>query len=244
MNLNKIIFGGIVVLATSTMFLTSCKKLALQRDYDRVPDTVDAHVNMNAWEYLVKRAKGTTSADQIWARFYEAIVYSGIDTTEYTKPNRTFIFLNTEAITRVSTANPPSGDVGFWGAYQVAGKNATKWADYPKDFVKSYLQYLIIEGVYDHYSLPPINAVEVTTLAPAGSLTTLPAGVTRTAAWPFTPNPTSKMTLKVLNSSPSNTSDYPIVLNESRNVRTSSILATNGSIHAIDRFLTTTKPDL
>lgn len=244
MNLNKIILGGILVVATSTMLLTSCKKLALQKDYDRVKDTVDAHVYMNAWEYLKKRSLGNTSADSIWKRMYEGIMYSGIDTLEYSKPNRTYIFLNNDAITRVSTANPPSGDVGFWGAYQVAGKNGKAWTEYPKDFVKSYLQYLIIEGVHDHYRLPPINAVEVSTLAPAGTLSSLPAGVTRTAAWPFTPNPESKMTIKVLNSSPSNTSDYPIVLNESRNVRTSSIQATNGAIHAIDRFLTTTKPDL
>ncbi|HEX6180915.1 MAG TPA: hypothetical protein VFZ47_06685 [Chitinophagaceae bacterium] len=240
MKLNKIIIGGILVLAVAASILPGCKKLSLQKDYDRIPDTVDAHVNMTAWDYLKKRALGNTSADSIWKRMYEAIVYSGIDSAEYTKPNRTFIFLNNDAITRT---NSNAADVGFYGAHQVNNKNGTKVADYPKDFWKSYLQYMIIEGVYDHYTLPPINAVEVKTLAPAGSLTTLPTGITRNSAYPFVPNPTSAMTLKVLNSSPSNTSDYPIVVNESRNVRTSSILATNGSIHAVDRFVTTTKPD-
>jgi hypothetical protein len=51
------------------------------------------------------------------------------------------------------------------------------------------------------------------------------------------------MTIKVLNSSPSNTSDYPIVLNEVLNVRTSSIQATNGSIHVIGGVLTTSIPE-
>jgi hypothetical protein len=240
MSFNKIIPGVIVILLVCSFSFTSCKKLSLQKDYDRVADTVDTHVYMDAWDYLKKRALGTTSSDQIWKSFYDGIIYSGIDTLEYTKPNRTYIFLNTEAITRI---NSNLSDVGFFSAYQINGKNGTKWSDYPKDFVKTYLQYLIIEGVYNHYTLPPINLVEVNTLAPAGSLTTLPTGVTRTSAWPFVPNPNSIMTLKVLNSSPSNTSDYPIVLNESRNVRTSSIQTTNGTIHNIDRFLTTTKPD-
>ena len=240
MNFSKIFLGGLMIVSVGMMSLTSCKKLALQKDYTRVADTVDTHVYMSAWDYLKKRALGTTSTDQIWKSFYDGIIYSGIDTLEYTKPNRTYIFLNTEAITRI---NSNLSDVGFFSAYQVNAKNGTKWADYPKDFVKNYLQYLIIEGVYDHYTLPPINPVDVVTLAPPGSLSTLPTGITRTSAWPFVPNPTSTMAIKVLNSSPSNTSDYPIVLNESRNVRTSSIQATNGAIHAIDRFLTTTKPN-
>jgi hypothetical protein len=234
--INKLIAGMALIFIVGASIAPGCKKLSLQKDYDRVPDTVDAHVNMNAWDYLKSRA---VEGDKIWSRMYEAIVYSGIDSAEYTKPNRTFIFLNNDAITRT---NSNAADVGFFGAHLVENKNGTKVADYPKDFWKAYLQYLIIEGVYDHYTLPPINAVDVKTLAPEGSLNTLPLGITRNSAYPFTANANSTMKLKVLNSSPSNTSDYPIVLNENRNVRTSSILATNGSIHAIDRFLTTTNP--
>jgi hypothetical protein len=236
MNLNKSVLGGVMILVISVLSFTSCKKLALQKDYDRVADTVDTHVYMTAWDYLKKRALGTTSADQVWKSFYDGIIYSGIDTNEYIKPNRTYIFLNTNAITRT---NSNLADVGFFGANLVSNKTTKAWTEYPKDFVKTYLQYLIIEGVYNHYTLPPINAVEVGTLAPPGSLNSLPAGVTRNSAYPFVPNPDSKMILRVLNSSPSNTSDYPIMLNENRAVVTSSIQATNGTIHAIDRFLTT-----
>jgi hypothetical protein len=130
----------------------------------------------------------------------------------------------------------------MYAAIQVNGKNATKITDYPKAFLKEYLSYLIIEGVYDHYTLPAINSVDVKTLATPGAFNSLPTGLTYNSSYPFSPNPTSTMKMRVLNSSPSNTSDYPIVLNESRNVRTSSILATNGSIHNIDRFLTTVNP--
>ena len=240
MNVNRIAFIGLIALLVCGFGLTGCKKLALQKDYHRTPDTVNAHVNTTAWGYLKQRALGNNANDSIWKRFYEGIIYSGIDTNEYTRPNRTYIFLNNDAVTRT---NSNLSDVGFFGAYLVNNKTTKAWTEYPKDFVKAYLQYLIIDGVYDHYTLPPINAVEVGTLAPAGSFTSLPANITRNAAYPFIPNPASTMKLLVLNSSPSNTSDYPIVLNESRNVRTSSILATNGSIHAIDRFLTTTLPD-
>jgi hypothetical protein len=237
MNFNKIFIGGAVISVAFALSLSGCKKLALQKDYHRVVDTVDTHVYMTAWDYLKQRALGSNSNDTIWKAFYNGIIYSGIDTNEYTKPNRTYIFLNTEAVTRT---NSNLSDVGFFGANLVNGKTTKAWTDYPKDFVKAYLQYLIIDGVYNHYTLPAINYVEVKSIAPVGSLDTLPKGVTRNTAYPFVPNHNSTMTIKVLNSSPSNTSDYPIVLNESRNVRTSSIQATNGTIHAIDRFLTTT----
>jgi hypothetical protein len=239
MNLSKIFFGSAIVFIGFALSLSSCKKLALQKDYNRAPDTVDTHVYMTAWDYLKKRALGTNANDTIWKAFYNGIIYSGIDTNEYSKPNRTYIFPNTEAITRT---NSNLSDVGFYGAVLVNGKSGKTWTDYPKDFVKAYLQYLIADGVYNHYTLPPTNAVEVTSIAPPGSFDTLPKGITFNSAYPFVPNHNSKMTIQVLNSSPSNTSDYPIQLNGIRNVRTSSIQATNGTIHAIDRFLTTTLP--
>lgn len=237
MNLHKFIRAGILIFMCA-MVAVGCRKL--QRDYNREPHPLNPHVNMTAWDYLKQRALGNNANDTIWKRFYEGIIYSGIDTNEYTKPGRTYIFLNNDAVTRT---NSNLADVGFFGANLVATKTTKAWTEYPKDFVKAYLQYLILDGVYDHYTLPATNTVEVSTLAPAGSLSALPANVTRNSAYPFTPNMTSKLKIKILNSSPSNTSDYPIVLNESRNVRTSSILVTNGTIHAIDRFLTTTNPD-
>ena len=236
----NIISQKVLIWIVFAMLLAGCKKLALQKDYDRDPDPIDPHVNMSAWAYLKSRALGNNSADSIWKRFYEGIIYSEIDTLEYTKPNRTYIFLNNDAVVR--TNNNPA-DVGFFGAYRVNNGNGTKWSNYPKHFVKAYLQYLILEGVHDHYTLPAIASVDASTLALPGTLDTLPAGITRNTAYPLVANPQSIMRIKVLNSSPSNTSDYPIVLNDSRNVRTSSILATNGSIHAVDRFVTTTKPD-
>ncbi|HEX2630933.1 MAG TPA: hypothetical protein VHM26_18080, partial [Chitinophagaceae bacterium] len=217
MKQNKIIYTAFVLIAAA-MLMTSCKKLALQKDYEHNPQPLDPHVYKTAWEYLKQRALGNTSADSVWKRMYEGILYAEIDTLEYSKPNRTYIFLNNEAITRTSST---AADVGFFDAYRINNAKGTKWQDYPKSLVKAYLQYMIIEGVYDHYTLPAGILQSVPTLAPAGSLSTLPAGITRNTAYPFVANPESKMSLKVLNSSPSNTSDYPVVINENRNVRTS-----------------------
>ena len=83
-------------------------------------------------------------------------------------------------------------------------------------------------------------------MAPEGSFTALPAGVTRNpaaaTAFPFFANSTSEMALQILNNSPSNTADYPIRINDSQNVRTNSLLATNGTIHVVDRYITTSLP--
>jgi hypothetical protein len=50
------------------------------------------------------------------------------------------------------------------------------------------------------------------------------------------------MTIKVLNASPSNTSDYPIQLNGSTNVTTSDLLATNGVVDVMNSFVSPNPP--
>lgn len=215
---------------------SGCYKL--QKDYDRDPHTLDPHIYKSAWQYLNDRANGSSPNDTIFRRMLQGIQYAEIDSNVYKQQGKTYIFLHNDAIRRLAS-NVVQPDC-FFGANLVAGVAATGWDKYPKDFVRNYFLYLILDSVYDHYTLPPVDILRVETAAPAGSLAALPAGVTRNTTFPFTANATSEMKIQVLNSSPSNTSDYPIVLNETRNVRTSSILATNGTIHVIDRFLTTT----
>jgi hypothetical protein len=231
--INKLIVATFIVASFS---LGGCYKM--QTDYNRDPHPIDPHINKTALQYLNDRANGAAAPNDTLFRFmWQGIQYAGIDTNIYNQTGKTFIFLHNDAIKRLSgTVIQPDC---FFGANLVNGKAATKWSDYPKDFVKNYLLYLVLDDVYDHYTLPPTSNVTANTQAPAGSLSSMPAGVTRST---FTPNDNSILKIKVLNSSPSNTSDYPIVLNDVLNVRTSSILATNGSIHVIDRFLTTTVP--
>jgi len=229
----KNLFRNILTVATVATLISGCSLagLDLQENYDRVPHTVDPKIYKSTWQYLKDRSRGANSEARIFDRMMEAIEYSGIDTNEYKKPNRTFILLNNGAVTGTN----------FWGTYKINNKVATKWDDYPKEFVKNYLLYLIVEGQHDHFTIPALQTVEGNTLAPKGYWNQLPVGITSTSV--FLPNPNSIMTIKVLNSSPSNTSDYPIVLNEVLNARTSSIQATNGSIHVIGGVLTTSIPE-
>jgi len=230
-----------LALAAVLFSFSSCYKL--QKDYNRTPHPIDPHINMTAWEYLNARANGDNPSDTIFRRMLQGIQYAELDRSYYEQPNKTYIFLHNDAIRRVAS-NKLQTDC-FFGAHNANGVTsglATNWEDYPKEFVRNYFLYLIVDEVADHYTLPPISGKYCKTLAPQGSLSDLPAEVTRVSTAPFEPNPESQMMLKVLNSSPSNTSDYPIMLNEVITVRTSSILATNGSIHVIDRFLTTTLP--
>lgn len=240
------------ILALSILVLaaaTSCKKLSLQKDYDRTPRTVDPELHKSAGKFLTDRATGVAATnDTIFAWMLRGINYAGIDLAEYEKSGKTFVLLHNDAIrrvTKVSGKDSTQPDC-FFGANMVNGKVAQKWEDYPQDFVRNSLLYLIANSVQDHYTMKlPDENYDVATMAAEGFLNTLPPGITRnpqSTGLGFIPNnnPKSLLRFRVTNSSPSNTSDYPIVLNDSRNVRTSSMLATNGSVHVIDRFLATT----
>jgi hypothetical protein len=205
--------------------LPGCYKL--QKDYNRDPSPIDPHIYKTTWQFIKDRSYGSAT-DTIFRRMYDAIIYSGIDTNEYIKPGRTFILMNNTAAKALWTSVKTAANVA-----------AVKWNDYPQQAVKNYLYYLILDGVYDHYTLPAVTDVTANTLAPQGAFTTNPTGFTIPA---FIANPTSVMKIQVINTSPSNTSDYPIQLNDILNVYTSSILATNGAVHVINGYLTTNIP--
>lgn len=223
----NLIIRKVLVLGAAVSILSGCTLMGLdmQEDYDRVPHTLDPHINKTAWEFIKERANG---GDKLFERLMAGIVYAEIDTMEYMKPNRTFIVLNKDAVSKSGT--------GVWQSFLVNNKAATNWTQYPKEFVKNYLLYCIVDGIYDHYTLPPISSVKVQTLSPKGYWNSLPAGITLTG---FVANPESAMYLRVSNGPNGNTQDYPIIINDNgNNVRTASILATNGSIHVVDRLVT------
>src|SRR5688572_18768675 len=95
----------IVCICLSALLFTGCKKLfglKLQENEEHITSTLDPHINKSAWQFLKDRALGSVPADTIFKRMYEAVVYSQIDTTEYTKSGRTFIFLHNDAVLRKS----------------------------------------------------------------------------------------------------------------------------------------------
>jgi len=206
--------------------------LSLQKDFNRsTTDTIDAHLYKTAWAYLKSRAyQNASPSDTIFRRMYDGIIYSGIDTNEYTKPGRTFIFLQNAIVT---------GQI--WAKVKNAGVVGTKWQSYSKTDVKNYLSYLILTGgTYTHSNLPLID-MQATTLAPAGVYTTNPATFTfpvATGAF-YNPNPNSVMLIHVSNANTVTSQlDYPIVLNTSVNVNVSDLLATNGVIDVISSTAT------
>ena len=236
--MKKIKFISIAIIIACISFsvtFTGCMKL--QKDYDRVTnvDTLDAHVYNTAWGYLKSRAYANkTVSDTIFRRMYDGIIYSGIDTLEYTKPSRTFIFLTNGAIT---------SSTGLWGKVlngTTAGKN---WASYSKTDVKNYLSYLIMLGQYSHYNLKLTDVLSAT-LAPAGVYTTNPTTF-KFNTGTFVANPNSLLAIHVSNANTVTSQlDYPLVLNGSVNINTSDLLATNGVIQVINSSSSVVTPFL
>ena len=213
------------------LLLAGCKKFAgldRQEDTEHHPYLLDPHVKMNAWEYLRHRGGAETASggDSVFYRMYQAVLYSGIDTNEYTKTGRTFIFLHNLAVIGYTATVPilPSPNC-YWGYYPVTDlvgdtlRPATSWSDYSPAQVKSWLQYLIVQGTYSYDNLTPTE-VTVNTLLPPGTDTL---------------NPKSIMILERVK-----TSDGKIRINDFVNssdyveVRTGGILTTNGPVQVVD----------
>lgn len=140
-----------------------CKKLGgldLQENVAHSTHTIDPRLNKTAWQYIKERSSG--NPDSIFFQMYQAILYSGIDTNEYTKPGRTFILLNNNAVDSVI-----SGKVSpacYFGHYLVNGLPGTKWQDYSPAQVTAWLQYLILTKNYNYNFGSPINASDLVAL--------------------------------------------------------------------------------
>jgi hypothetical protein len=219
-----------VLLLLST---TGCKKfigLSKQDDADYTHHVLDPHVNKTAWEYLKYRSGLDTTnpiyqKDTILKSMYNAIIYSGIDTNEYKKTDRTFIFLHNSAILTYTTTAPivPTATC-YWGYYQVSTplRPATSWTDYSPAQVKAWLQYLIIQGQYSFDNLTPVE-VTVNTLLPPGTDSL---------------NPQSIMVLERVNDSNAKLRINGFVGSFSyTDVRTGGILTTNGPVHVVDTYV-------
>lgn len=220
-NLTFLLSGVFMLLSICGCDLAGLK---LQESHDYHPYVLDPHINKTTWQYIKDRSYNFAGKDTIFKLMRQAIEYSGIDTNLYIKTNCTFILLHNDAIYRTTTTNKVTTVTTdcYFGKYLINGKPATKWSDYPKDQVKNYLLYLIVQGAYSFNNLGPTNTV-ATTLMPQN---TDPL------------NPTSIMMLRV-----NDDQNFTMRLNDFSNsvayvsVRTSNILPTNGAIQVIDRVL-------
>lgn len=234
--LKSVIILHSVCVCLCALSLSGCKKifgLELQENTDHVTSTIDPHINMTAWQFLKNRALGPATApnDTIFKRMYQAIVYSGIDTNEYTKPGRTFILLHNDAVRRTSGSTVTTDC--YFGKYKVGpapGVPANRWEDYPQSQVKNYLLSLIVQGEHSFENVFPDPKFEKTLMPP----NTDPL------------NPESLIAFRVINDRDSRfrINDFPGSAVPTPNLatpgiqaRTAGILSTNGPVHVIDRVL-------
>jgi hypothetical protein len=217
----------LVLLAVLIYTGTGCRKmfgLELQTDTEHVTSVIDPRINKSAWQFLQERSY-MRQPDTIFKRMYDGLIYAGIDTAEFTRSGRTFIFLNNDAIYRFASGRVQADC--FFGRYLVAGKAATKWSDYSKDFVKNYFLYLIAQGEYTFDNLTPDNK-ELGTLMPKN-------------VEPL--NPESILALRVVNDrfSKMRVNDYPgtVAYTTQRfsEILTGGIISNNGPIHVANRVV-------
>jgi hypothetical protein len=140
-----------------------CKKVAgldLQQNVAHPTSTIDPRVNKTAWQYIKDRALG--NPDTLFSRMYQGILYSGIDTNEYTKPGRTFILLDNDAVYSLVSGKVSASC--YFGNYLVNGLPGAKWQDYSPAQVKIWLQYLILLKNYNYNFGSSINAPDLVAL--------------------------------------------------------------------------------
>ena len=223
-----------ICICIAVLLLTACSKIAgleRQQNVDHITSTIDPHIKKSAWQFLVDRALGTAPADTIFRWMYRGIIYSGIDTSEYTKPGRTYIFLHYDAILR-KVSNVTQADC-YFGKYKVGaapGVAAARWEDYPALQVKNYLLSLIVQGEHTFENVSPDPKFEKSIMPPGTD--------------PL--NPESIITFRVINDRdskfrindfPGSAVPTPNLVTPGIQARTAGILSTNGPVHVIDRVL-------
>ncbi len=176
-------FCLILLVATS---VSSCYKL--QKDYVYNPSVLDPNINMTAKDFMNSRGKAGVGSDTVFKWMQLGVEYAGIDTAEYQKPGRTYIFLHNNAIRTTTGAGATlKVTAGFFYDYPIVVKDAQgnviksvidptadsmrpaiTWNEYPQAMVKNYFLYLILQGEYSFENLGVANT-SVQTLMPVGS---------------------------------------------------------------------------
>ncbi|GAA0538309.1 fasciclin domain-containing protein [Chitinophaga japonensis] len=205
--------------------------LDVQEDWDFTPHVADPHTNKTVWAFMQDRNQ--PGQDSVFNLMLQGIAYAGLDSTMYTQTGKTFILLHRDAILRLDNRNRVTTDC-YFGRYVVPDRDssgnpipgktraAQSWTEYPKEQVKNFLLYLVVEGERSFGSIGVENDT-VKTLLPPGTDTLNPQGI---------------MTLKVTNDR-----DSKLKINDflntvrSTTVRTAGLLNTNGPAHVVDRVV-------
>lgn len=184
--------------------------LELQEDVEYEYHVLDPEVDMTALEFL-----NLPREDTVFELMQQGVQYAGLE-DEYSKPNRTFLFLTNEAILEYNDDGTVREDSYFGYNILANGDTATQWQDYPVEEVRNFFLYHIIDSVYSYDNLGPDN-IEVTTLLDA---------------------PDNKAYIKIMNerNSKLRVNDRPFTIKYAQ-AESSNIHVTNGVVHAFNDFI-------
>ncbi len=255
----------ILVFFALGFLFSGCYKL--QKDYDYVKYELDPHYDMTAKQFLLSRGTNGVGSDTIFKWMQLGIEYAGIDMSEYEKSGRTYIFLHNSAIRTLSSGKTNGG---FFFDYPIVVKDASGnpikskidptldstrpavfWNEYPKEMVKNYFLYLIIQGEFGFDNVTVENQA-VPTLLPPGTVASAKDSrlgwvITKTSPNPDVTSITSitlssaggtgfdpegKMNLKIGNNDKS-----PIVVNDRTDDRSAGYYFNNGRVHVYDKTI-------
>ncbi|HEX7903907.1 MAG TPA: hypothetical protein VF487_08520 [Chitinophagaceae bacterium] len=269
--MKKITIYHLSFILLAAISLSGCYKL--QKDYNYNGWVLDPHINISAKDFLLSRGTAGVGGDTIFKWMQLGLEYSEFDMTEFEKPGRTYIFLHNSAI-RTTSGSGSSLKVtgGFFFDYPVPVFDGTgqpikskldatqdslrpafAWNEYPKQFVKNYFLYLILQGEYSFENLTVANT-SIQTLLPAGAVADPKESKLGWVIVKPTPNPDAalassiyfdktigkgfdpegKINLKLVNSQ-----DAPIMINDRVNDRSAGYFATNGKVHVYDKTIGT-----
>lgn len=223
----------------SVILLSGCSlfDLDLQKDYKYEHKTLDPHINITARKFLENRSYESPQnpGDTVFKWMRKGLEYAEIDLAEFEKQGITFIFLHNEAV-RVWDAKTKKVTKGLWFDYPIVTsinpttgvpvtRPALKWEDYPKEDVKNYFLYLMIQGNYNFDKLTITNSTAQTLLPPGKIASKVSMLGYANGGKGF--DQEGKMDLRLVN----NDDLAPIMINDVTKNRSGGYIATNGIVH-------------
>lgn len=146
----------LLVLIVLTITITSCKKLALQKDYEYNASIYSSQVNQSLWEFMNTRS-------DLFSGLISALTYVDPNATGvkkiYMAPSSgtTFLLLTNAALTDITNTS------SYWYKNLRYSTDSAKWilrgsdwSQYSKDTITELLKYHVLKG---DYSLKNVGGV-------------------------------------------------------------------------------------
>ncbi|WP_316821350.1 hypothetical protein [Pedobacter gandavensis] len=211
--------------------------MEMQKKYDYNPKTLDPNINISARQFLENRSYTSTTnlSDTVFKWMRKGLEYAEIDLAAYEKQGMTFIFLHNDAV-RVWDAKAKKVTAGMWVDFPIitlkpgtneilTSRPASRWEDYPKEDVRNYFLYLMLQGNYNFNNIR-LTPVEAQTMLPPGTLATKASGLGLLNDFKGF-DQEGKMSLRIIN----NDDLAPIEINKKTKNRSGGYVTTNAIVH-------------